>query len=386
MKPIEKHAQRVAAELGDGRSEQALAATRQSLITKVADAGAPRRWVLPLGLSAALAATLLLFMAPWRHASVEFWVGDTAVAADEGAALRASLEQPLPIRFAEGSQVALHSKSRARVARASAGQVRVILDEGALVAQVVPNTGVGWQFQAGPYSVAVTGTKLALSWQPATGELEVAIDEGRVTVTGPGGEAAVSAGERLTGKVGEALRLRSANELAPAREEEPRPREPRRLDQHSSWLSLARQGRAEEALAEARRIGVDRLASTSSIAELVALADLTRAARAPEEAERVLVALQRRFPRSPSASLVPFWRGRLEADVRERPAEAAHQFAAYLAANPEGELAQEALGRLIDVQRQAGQGAAAKASAQRYLERHPGGPYASLAARVLRAP
>jgi len=50
---------------------------------------------------------------------------------------------------------------------------------------------------------------------------------------------------------------------------------------------------------------------------------------------------------------------------------------------PGGPLAREALGRLLELRHAAGESAQTREVANRYLERYPNGPHASLAQRLL---
>ena len=65
------------------------------------------------------------------------------------------------------------------------------------------------------------------------------------------------------------------------------------------------------------------------------------------------------------------------------PAGAVKWFSAYLAEQPNGALAIEASGRLIEANEAAGDVKAARNAAKHYLLRYPDGPHAQLAKRVL---
>jgi TolA-binding protein len=65
--------------------------------------------------------------------------------------------------------------------------------------------------------------------------------------------------------------------------------------------------------------------------------------------------------------------------------EAAQWFDTYLREQPQGLLAREAAGRLIESYRASGNASAAQTAAARYLARYPHGPHASLARQALTA-
>jgi TolA-binding protein len=85
-----------------------------------------------------------------------------------------------------------------------------------------------------------------------------------------------------------------------------------------------------------------------------------------------------RFPDSEAAALAAFHLGQVVFDQGGAPADARRAFAAYLAERPHGQLAQEALGRLLEIERLL-DGRAAADLATQYLRRFPEGPHATLA-------
>jgi TolA-binding protein len=96
-----------------------------------------------------------------------------------------------------------------------------------------------------------------------------------------------------------------------------------------------------------------------------------------------LEALRRRHPKSNEAAVAAYTLGRIAGD-RDEHARAAEHFATYLRERPRGSLAREALGRKLEAEAAAGQNARADATARTYLDRHPDGPHADLAAARLR--
>ena len=99
---------------------------------------------------------------------------------------------------------------------------------------------------------------------------------------------------------------------------------------------------------------------------------------------RVYEALRRRFPGSEGAALAAFHLGQVASDQGGTALDARRAFNAYLAERPEGPLAQEAMGRLLELERELDRAAAARL-ATRYLQRFPDGPHSALA-RSLAAP
>src|SRR6185369_8028716 len=117
--------------------------------------------------------------------------------------------------------------------------------------------------------------------------------------------------------------------------------------------------------------------------ELFALADAGRFFGLHARAGDALNALRRRFPGTPEAGTAAFTLGRIAFENENAYARAARWFDTYLREQPAGALMGDAFGRLIEAELRSGDRAGARASAQQYLRRFPGGPYASEARGVL---
>ena len=91
-----------------------------------------------------------------------------------------------------------------------------------------------------------------------------------------------------------------------------------------------------------------------------------------------LLACRSRFKGQPAAARAAYLLGRSTG-----AGEAASWFETYIREQPAGALAREASGRLIESQQRAGNVAATREAASRYLATYPDGPHASLARQVL---
>jgi hypothetical protein len=74
-----------------------------------------------------------------------------------------------------------------------------------------------------------------------------------------------------------------------------------------------------------------------------------------------------------------FLLGKLAADHLGASGEAITWFQTYLAEEPSGGLAEQALGRVVELRHRSGDTAGAKKAAETYLARYPSGAYAALA-------
>jgi hypothetical protein len=74
--------------------------------------------------------------------------------------------------------------------------------------------------------------------------------------------------------------------------------------------------------------------------------------------------------------------GRIAFDQRADFGGATRWFRTYLAEQPEGRLARDALGRLMEARSRVGDAAGAQVEARKYLDRYPSGPHAEMARRL----
>ena len=405
-------------ELGNAVSDTAerlsdpseLSTARRMLLQAPARAPGRRR---PLVLAAAasvvalLAALAVFLLRP--HDRVSFVVGTPPSSGVVGEWVAADGTAPLPLSFSEHTSFILAAGARARVTETTARGATVLLERGQVTAAVVhagPETR--WSLQAGPFEVRVTGTKFEASWDPAGDTFELTTREGSVVVTGPllQGGREIAAGQRLRVSVRDGsmeLRKESAARAAadpprggasgpaapdgaagssaePSAEPLPTPSSagapPRARE--PGWRDLATAGKYDEALAAADRLGFAQEIERASAADLALLADTARYAGRPALARQALLAQRRRFGARGASAFVL---GKIAADQQGAAANAVRWFETYLSEAPNGALAEQALGRILELRRR--DPAAARATAERYLARYPNGVHAPLARSLL---
>jgi TolA-binding protein len=275
--------------------------------------------------------------------------------------------------------------------------------------------------------VHVTGTHFDVGWVPETDTLELTLHDGRVElsgcvfgtgyrvlagqtvrascrnehfdVTSTAGAAAV----QLTGAAGTSAATPSqptpAPEIVPASpararaNDAPKPTTHSREDRpkteksrsHVTWQGLARAGRYLQALEAARALGFHQECTHVSAEDLRTLANVARYGQDSQGEAEALQGLRTRFPGTKRAAWAAFALGRLEFDNHAAYAEAAEWFRIYLNEEPHGDLAREALGRLLEAKQRHGELASARELADRYLRDYPQGPHADLARALLPA-
>ena len=314
----------------------------------------------------------------------------------------------LPLRFSNGSTAIFRPGSTGRLLRLHDAGAEVELIAGRLEASIFHGVDTRWVFRAGPFAVRVTGTRFDVEWSPQARKLVVALRQGGVTVDGAvlGAGVPLRAGQRLavtlngddTGSVrtealdeaygeahGDAHDEALANAPIETPAEAPTPDRAAVKGPDVTWMTLADRGAQAEAWQAARRAGIDDLRRRLDPVQLLALADVARYVGARAEARSIFLTLVRRFPRHRLAGDAVFSLGRLAFESGD-PVTATAWFARYQDQWPTGALASEATGRLIEaaVARHDDQGA--RTSAEAYLDRAPGGPYAALARQVLAVP
>jgi hypothetical protein len=330
------------------------------------------------------------------------------------------------VRFSDGSEIALRPGGRLHVRSIDGRGARVTLDRGEAHVYVVHAPDTRWAFEAGPFVVAVTGTAFGLAWREGSGRLDVRLENGAVTVTGPPSDAPLSlhAGQWLTVRgadvtirgldaresgepaelaepsadarsspgtgaiAGEVTTDAGAAQPSVSGESSPASAPVRRAPAertdraHGDWRRELAAGEFQAIVDEAVRLGLETELARSSSDDLAALADAARYTRHGEIARGAFEAQRRRFAGSEHARAAAFLLGRMaEADGDAR--RALEWYDAYLGEAPDGTYSPEALGRkMVLVERVDGRGAA-RPLAEAYLRRFRSGPYADAARSLI---
>jgi hypothetical protein len=392
-----------------------------------------RTRVLATGLTGALALGTAVFLFGLAPGSISFQAGDRAGVVGE--AFSATGQEPLALRFSDGSEVTLPSQAQARVEAVDRRGATVAVEAGAVEVAVVHRADTHWEVRAGRYRIRVTGTRFQTDWNPNLQELTLTMREGSVLVSGPGiaFPTQVKTGERLRVSAEEGVSLArtavsgpqavAANVPAPAVAPQPepapepasgpaeepvvnQPRSPRTGSDtpappsrrrlavapgqsaraHGDWRALATRAQYREALGaavdELRLQGESWAAGCAQLgaSDVVLLGDVARLAGDLGRADEAYQTARRRFP---SADRPTFALGLIAFEGRHDYVAAAGWFETYLRLHPRGPLARESAGRLLEARLKAGDDGAARAAARAYLRDFPGGPHAKLARRTV---
>jgi transmembrane sensor len=373
----------------------------------------PSAWMRRFALVAALAVVMIVVIVaflPAQKKTITYSVDTKETPGALGAWIAAS-DRATPVHFSEGTLMTLEPGTRARVTSADAHGAIMLVERGKAHAKVVHvGESTSWLVHAGPFDIKVVGTEFDVAWDPTSEVLDIRVTEGKVIVRGPLLEEgrALSASEVLRvdvqGKKSE-MRVEPAAQDSHERSAVDKP-----LGDHPSstdnlpappaenaaavapsadssdkpaplpaWRSHAAAGRHREAMEAAEQLGFDNIIATSPAPVLLELADEARFAGSHARARQALLRARELGARGRSAFLL----GKIAADHDRAPGEAVTWFERYLEESPSGGLAEQALGRIIEIEQQRGHTVRARKSAELYLQRHPGGAYETLARRLV---
>ena len=335
----------------------------------------------------------------------------------DGGYLRSLGGAGVKLRFAEGSELDFLAGARGRLRSVDANGARLAIERGTASVKVAHRLGAHWLVDAGPFLITVQGTTFTVAWDATGEQLDLRMEQGTVSVTGPLSEGAITvrAGQRLAINLprrevvlrelesGAALPHASAPvspepELGLSKQGPDTERVDTARDvttQRSgvrgrssvawphTWPAALVAGDTDFILRDVERRGLERCLAEASSEDLSALADAARYRRRDNIAKQALLAQRSRFPGSARALDAAFLLGRLD-ELREggRP-KALSWYERYLEEAPAGAYASEALGREMIVTQDLIGFAAAQRVAEDYLRRFPTGTYAG-AARALR--
>jgi hypothetical protein len=357
-----------------------------------------------------LAAAAALYISQ-KPSNLTFAVGNDDRHGTLGNWVSASEHEVLPLRFSDGTNILLQDTAQARVTELQTKGAHVVLERGKMSASVVHQQGTHWEMQAGPFTVFVRGTRFNIHWSPESAAFSLELTEGKVDVTGPGlsGYKSVDAGQTLEVSGGPEGWHLGRPAVAPSNDSEKTDGgspsnsasgpdilgindlapigsavSPRIVaSANPTWQELATAGNYGDSLTLAKKVGLSKIYASGTVSDLTRLAQVARFAGASDTARGALRAIRERFAGSSESAMATFDLGRLSFDSSGRYLEAAHWFREYLREFPHGNLAREALGRLVESLERGGDHLGAREAASDYLLKYPNGPHAGLSRRLL---
>lgn len=316
------------------------------------------------------------------------------------------------LRFDDGTKVRFNENSAGRVTQIATHEGEVTLENGRVDLQVTHTKSTQWHVLAGPYRVAVTGTKFEVKWNPQRSQLEVNVFEGSVLVTGPMIENghAVVANRSLTANPStshvqlSALDMASADtEVVPSvnngsaetlaeketanharasantSKKSGRTAKAASNRQSLSWVKDAQAGRYSSVSRQIKALGLRRMLKDAQPAHYLLLGNAARQASDFATAQKVYLQLRTQFAGSGHAATAALYLGRMAFDKQHQYPKAVKWFTTYLNEQQSGTLHRETLGRLMEAQYKSQMKTDAQRTAQRYLSKYPTGPHSSRA-------
>lgn len=376
---------------------------------------------------AALAAAIVLVLGAaiyrTKNKPLAFRVGDdqNQTPGQLGAFVRAPADLPVDLRFSDASDITLEASGRARVVDVDANGARVVLESGVAHVAITHREASRWHIIAGPFDVVVTGTQFDVAWEPTTERFSVHMKQGTVHVLGTllGEGHALTTGEALEVNVPSGVVHQSdshsqasiepptnadvapsavnsaanviAEDRADAGSSSPQIAAAAAAATDSSraapptpaWALLARRGKYQSAMDSAEALGFDKACDESKIADVLALGDAARFTGKNSEAREAYTAVRSRSPKDPMAAEAAFDLGKIAFDRDHDYGAAATWFDTYGRELPNGPLARDAAGRLIEAREKYGDHVDLEAAAQSYLTKYPDGPHADLARSIV---
>jgi hypothetical protein len=288
-----------------------------------------------------------------------------------------------------------------RVGGLSPNGATLVLEEGEARVSVVHRAKAKWRVEAGPFAIIVTGTRFVASWSRDRERLELRMEEGKVMVRGPQlapalelvakqtliadvreGRVQIGDSAPAPSTIGGAQPVPSASAVESTQAEASSSGAPGPSKEPPvSWSRRVARGEYKSVLEDAHRMGIETALNTSSLGDLVALADAARYGRRGDLAARALRSVRKRFPGTSASKSAAFMLGRM-VDDGGSPGGAIEWYEVYLSESPGGTFAIEAKGRRLSAVFRAQGRKAARPLAEQYLQQHPAGPHAALAREI----
>jgi hypothetical protein len=400
-----------------GRSSTTVDARGRARVTATFARGrarGPRRFRAILLAAAACVAVAALLAVVLRPRPMTFVVqgGEIAWSASGGVHVAPS-DAPSVASFSDGSVVTFEAGASGRIEDVDARGARVVLAAGEAHVAITPREGARWSIEAGPHVVHVTGTEFTVAWRPTHGTFSVSMIQGSVRVEGPSTPAGVSleAGYRLdvrpdgTLAIGRRDARPTPEPLTAATSAPPAVAAATGLPTAAvdvvvpppsaataaapstatpkgpSWTQLVSEGKYGDVVAQARTRGLEEVAQSATLADLVALGDAARYEKDGRAARASLEAQRKRFGETQAGRTATFLLGRLAEDGDGNADRALALYDEYLATG--GPFSAEALGRKMALVKRTRGDEAARPIAKTYLEKHPNGGYAKVARAIV---
>lgn len=369
-----------------------------------------RRRIRIAVLSAMAAAVILLGVSYFIFSSFSFDTG--TINSDAHRWVKVGPDDSEQISLEDGTQVVFLQNSTGRISQNVTHRGEVSLENGRVTLAVPHRQDTNWKVFAGPYKVAVTGTKFEVRWNPQSSDLTVNVFEGSVVVTGPLLETghSVTSNRSLSANlqqssvqmtpVDPSLENQQHTDTGTGSKQRSAVRSGRKSGTHGvysrlsnaaqknrktesvdplEWVTYAQNGQYDKVSEIIQSTGLNQMLKDAPPSAWLILGNAARQSRDFNTARTVYSNLRDRYPNSGHATTAALYLGRMAFDQQHQYAVAAKWFKIYLSEQKGGTLHREVLGRLMETQYKANMHSDAKHTATKYLEQYPEGPQAGRA-------
>ncbi len=369
-----------------------------------------RRRIRIAVLSAMAAAVILLGVSYFIFSNFSFDTG--TISSDAHRWVKVGPDDSEQISLEDGTQVVFLPNSTGRISQNVTHRGEVSLENGRVTLAVPHLRDTNWKVFAGPYKVAVTGTKFEVRWDPQSSDLTVNVFEGSVVVTGPLLETghAVTSNRSLSANlqqssvrmtpVDPSLENQQHTDTGTGSKQRSTVRSGRKSGTRGvysrlsnaaqknrkmesidplEWVTYAKNGQYDKVSEIIQSTGLNRMLKDAPPSAWLILGNAARQSRDFNTARTVYSNLRDRYPNSGHATTAALYLGRMAFDQQHQYAVAAKWFKIYLSEQKGGTLHREVLGRLMETQYKANMYSDAKHTATKYLEQYPEGPQAGRA-------
>jgi len=344
-----------------------------------------RQWRPIVATACAVALTVIaLFAVPWSHRH--------EVVEERAIVVPASIEPthtPRQIDFGYGAYVSVGVGAQLDVLEQSEHSVVLALRHGISRFDIRPGGARRWRIESGGVSVEVVGTQFTV--ERKDNAVRVEVQRGRVLLRGPSVPdqvQALDAGRSLAVAIASTgdQSLKEAQAGAPAAMN---PLPPRSINSRaptgvanagnvrpdsSDWRSAATRHDWTLAWQTLGPEGLAReVARTDDVADLLVLADVARLTGHPNDALKPLRQIVGGHAKDPRSAMAAFTLGRVLLDSLGNPVQAAFAFERAMYLKLPTSLAEDAQARLVEAQARSGAVVQARAAANVYRARYPGG-------------
>lgn len=314
-----------------------------------------------------------------------------------GSLIEPGVQSELPIKFEDGSTITIFSGSIGQVIESTEKKVKFRLHNGSISAHIKHRKDSKWYIEAGDYQVTVIGTKFNISWTEQSRHFDLTVEEGIVRVTGPnlgkngmlvthnnsfhGPETKNEEADNNKQIAYNIQKDTGHNEIIPHLNKGNITGED--INNNLTIGKLLEQKRYADTVEAIEKQGFYNVLAELNEDETWQLTYAYRFVKNGNRAQEVLMHFRERFARSYQSKIAAFLIARISIELNHNTDKAVEWFQIYLDEDPDGPLAEEAIGRIMNIYKESGDRNRAANMAKIYIQKYPDGIFSSLARSIV---